>query len=148
VQVLLTDEHGSTNLCRHVVGNAGDRVCMAPQREGIETCGISHCVDPVALEPKTLYILRQSSPTPQILLSPWLHAARLAPEFVQELLQELHYLSYWAQIFWTVRVTLTQAFGLVSRVSHDEHQRFLSQPLRTLASLRARSQLQFKVETV
>jgi hypothetical protein len=121
---------------------------MAPRKDIIETCRVNHQGDPVALEPKTLYILRQSSPTPQILLSPFLHAARLDPDFINELLQELHDLSDWAQIFRTVRVTLTQTSGFVSHARHNEHQRFFSQPLRTPASPRAQSWLQVDVKTV
>jgi hypothetical protein len=110
---------------------------------------VSHQGDPIVLEPKTFYVLRQTSPTPQILLSPLLHVARLDSDFVNELLQELHDLLDWAQIFCTVRLTLTQTHGLVSRASlHDEHQRFLSQPLRTPAGLRAQRRLQFDVEMV
>jgi hypothetical protein len=72
---------------------------MAPHGENIETCGTSHRGDPVALESKSFYILRQTSPSQQILASPFLHASRLTLEFVTELLQEQHDLSEWAQIF-------------------------------------------------
>jgi hypothetical protein len=78
--------------------------------------------------------------------SVWLHATRLVPTFINKLLLELHDLSNWAQIFCTVWVTLTQTSGLVSCVSHDEHdQRFLSQPLQTS---QAQSRLQFNIQMV
>ena len=120
---------------------------VASRGVNIETCGISHWGDPVALEPKTLYILRHTSPTPHILLSPCFDARRLTQEFLVELLQEQHDLSEWAQIFWTIRVTLSQTSGLLSHASHDEHQRFLNQPLRTPGGPRACTRL-FAVETV
>jgi hypothetical protein len=122
LQILLTDEHGSMELCRHGVGTVETSV-HDTSGGNIETCGTSHHGDPVALEPKTFYILWQTSPSQQILLIPCLHASRLAAELIEELLQEQQDLSEWAQIFRTIQVTLTQTSGLVGHVSHKEHQR-------------------------
>jgi hypothetical protein len=120
--VLLTGKQGSTQLCGHGVGNSGDRVCVAPCGNNIETCGTSHRGDPV--EPRSFYILQQTSPSQQILLAPILHASRLTSEFTKELLQEQHDLSEWAQIFHTIHVTLTQTSGSVARASHKEFKDF------------------------
>jgi hypothetical protein len=112
LQGLLTDKHDSTHQLRqHGAGNSGYIVCMA-----------LHPGDPVVLEPKAFYILQHTSPSQQIRLIPWLHALRLAPKFINELLQEeQHDLSQWAQIFRTICVTLNQTSGLVSCASHEEH---------------------------
>jgi hypothetical protein len=141
----LTDESGSSELCRHGLGNSGDKICFSLKKQDAETCGVNHRGDQVALDPNTLYILAKFSPTRQGLLSPKLDTSRLASYFLDYIRSQNNDLAEWYRFFALVNLTLDNTEGAIDLSQVEIQEQRLVQPLRTPG--RPRGRLRFDEET-
>jgi hypothetical protein len=142
LRLYLTDDSGSTGLCRHGLGSSGDKICFSLKKEDAQTCGVNHRGNQVALDPNMFYILtKTSSPRLQGLQSPSLDTSRLASYFIEHIRQRSKELSEWYRFFALVNLTLDNFEGSIdlSRVEAQESR--LGQPLRTPG--RSRGRLRF-----
>jgi hypothetical protein len=80
--VFLTNEWASMSLCRHGLGNSGDKVCFIAKKLDAKTCGIYHRGDEFILDPNSFYILAKTSPGLQAFAAPVLDASRLTANYV------------------------------------------------------------------
>jgi hypothetical protein len=72
-------------LCRHGLGNSGDKVCFIDKKLDADTCGVNHHGDKVILEPNYFYILAKTSPGLQAFAAPILDASRLTSNYMDHL---------------------------------------------------------------
>jgi hypothetical protein len=134
----LTDGTGSTDLCRHGLGNSGDKVCFSLKKQDAETCGVNHRGDLNALEPNTLYIMAKYSPTRQAFPTPRLDTTRLATYYVSHLRDQTHDLNEWYRLFALINLTLNNFEGTIDLSHVEQQERRLEQPLQTPARTRTR----------
>jgi hypothetical protein len=138
--VYLTNERGSTKLCRHGLGS-GNKVCFANKKQDAETCGINHCGDEFILERNSFYILAKTSPVQQAFPSPILDATHLTANFGDYLKNQTKDSNEWFRLFALVKLTLKNREESVGASQVDQHQCNLDQPLQT--PRRPRGRLRF-----
>jgi hypothetical protein len=137
VRLVRVDEFGCRSKCRHEIGLSNEKLCMAEKAgDGVETCGVRHHGEEVALEANACYIRIARN---QILARPFLPCAILAEDYLEELLADSKELVDWQTLFADIiRTAEDSNHATVDARMVGRWQDNLRLPLRTPGRIRPR----------